>query len=340
MGMGTGNALGQQSTGGKGGAQPANNQVYYDSSKSQYYTMGQPQQQSSGPFSVFGSTVQGMGGKGKGGDGRTYIGNSPNNGTTNSLSNYTAPQFQQQPNPYMSYYAQQQQQRNPYAQTQFGQMPGQQPQYNQQQGGMGGKGKGGGMSPQQGGGMFGGLRQQQNPYSPQINYGQQPEQPFMGGYDRGYPQQQQAAMGGKGGMGGQMDPRLDATDAGRYGQLLSPEQQQERMQRQQGGMGGKGAPDTSREAYNQQMALSSYSPGGMPSYEQWSAQRQQNAMGLKEGMGGMGGKGGQQQLPSYAQPYMQAMMQNQQRQQLPQYAQQGQPQSLSALQSMLRGMPR
>jgi hypothetical protein len=292
MGMGTGNALGQQpqSGVGKGGAQP------------------QPQQNN-------------MGGKGKGGSSSTLP---PQ--YTNPMTNYTTPQFQQPQNPYMNYYAQQQQQRNPYAQTQFGQMPGQQ--YNPyQQTNMGGKGKGGGMSgpPQAnpynsgapiGGGMFGGLRQSQNPYSPQINYNQQPEQPFMGGYDRGYPQQEQMASSG-----------LSQTPL------------------QKSGMGGKGAPDTSREAYNQHMALASFS-GTPPSYEQWSAQRQQGAMGLKEGMGDMGGKGGQQQLPGYAQPYMQAMMQNQQRQQrqqrqqLPQYAQQGQPQSLSALQSMLRGMPR
>jgi hypothetical protein len=325
MGMGTGNALGQQSTGGKGGAQPANNQVYYDSSKSQYYTMGQPQQQSSGPFSVFGSAVQGMGGKGKGEDGRTYIGNSPNNGTTNSLSNYTAPQFQQQPNPYMSYYAQQQQQRNPYAQTQFGQMPGQQPQYNQQQGGMGGKGKGGGMPPQQGGGMFGGLRQQQNPYSPQINYGQQPEQPFMGGYDRGYPQQQQAAMGGKGGMGGQQLGQLGFENQINTAIQANPAFNQ-------------------RQQLIQQLGNSQPSPQQMQQLDQLNNQinsdpelqkirgQQMAQMPQYAQQGGMGGKGGQLQLPSYAQPYMQAMMQNQQRQQLPQ--------SLSALQSMLRGMPR
>jgi hypothetical protein len=211
MGMGLTNAMGQpfgmnrmNGTGGKGGAQ--DNQVYYDSSKGAYYTMAQPQNQSplSPVFSQFNQAAAGMGGKGTGEDGRTYLSTSlnQNNGSVNSLANYTAPQFQQQQNPYMNYYAQQQQQRNPYAQTQFGQMPGQQPSYQQQyyqgpfsQYGMGGKG---------------GFQQQQNPYSQQSYY----QGPF-----------QQYGMGGKGGMQQQ-----------NMNSYMSNSQQYPRYQ----GMGGKG----------------------------------------------------------------------------------------------------
>jgi hypothetical protein len=185
---------------------------------------------SSSPFSNAIGSAFGLNGKGM--DGRTYIGTGPNqnNGAVNSLNNYTAPQFQQQQNPYMNYYAQQQQQRNPYAQTQFGQMPGQyQPQYQQQmppwaqqqqqqsyyqgpfqQYGMGGKG---------------GFQQQQNPYSQQSYY----QGPF-----------QQYGMGGKGG-------RLDPTTMmqGREQPLVQlPQggfsQMQNMMQGRQSGMGGKG----------------------------------------------------------------------------------------------------
>jgi hypothetical protein len=190
--------------------QPASNQVYYDSSKGQYYTMAQPK--SNSPYyNQYNQAAGGMGGKGKGEDGRTYIGNSQNNTTTNSLANYTAPQFQQQQNPYVNYYAQQQMRRNPWARTEFGmqpQQPAAQPAAQPEQPFMGGYDQGypqqqlGGMPPwarqqyyqgpfqQYGMGGKGGA--QQNPYAQQVNYGQQPTYGSMGG----------KGMGGKGGAAG------------------------------------------------------------------------------------------------------------------------------------------
>jgi hypothetical protein len=154
--------------------------------------MDQPQQ-ANNPWSSFSQMVGQAGFPGKGGnDGRTYIGTSPNDntGAVNSLNNYTAPKFQQQPNPYLAYYAQQAAQRNPYAQTQFGQMPQQNSYYQGPfaQGGMGGKGG-------YGGGM-GGKGGMQNPYTqnsgqPQ-SYIQEPPSPYANRF---------SSMGGKGGAG-------------------------------------------------------------------------------------------------------------------------------------------
>jgi hypothetical protein len=161
---------------GKGASAPqataTNNQVYYDSGKNSYYTQNDMGGKGGGNGGFMAPMLRQLG-AGAGGDGRSYI-NMPGQ-NNNSMSSYTAPQFQQQQNPYTAMYSQQQQYSNPYANTQFGQMPGQN--------------------------MYSRYNQPQNPYQPQQQQFSQPQNPYQ---PQNYYQGpfQQGGMGGKGGMQG------------------------------------------------------------------------------------------------------------------------------------------
>jgi hypothetical protein len=209
-----------------------------------------------------------------------------------------------------------------------------------QMGGMGGKGKGGAQQQP--------IQQtpyqppvQQNPYAQQYyqpqfrpqtfnnpfaqgGFGQQPQMGGFGGKGGGmYQPPQQGFQGGMGGKGGQQQLPNYAQP---YAQQL--------MQGQQGGMGGKGGQQAYQQ-YQQQQPQSAAQQRAMqgdmgqqgPGYDVGFAppppdfniedfhrgpQSRPPQQGAQPTQGGMGGKGGQQQLPSYAQPYVQQLMQRQQ----------------------------
>jgi hypothetical protein len=175
----------------------------------------------------------------------------------------------------------------------------------QTQGGFGGKGAGR-FQPQQPpqGGFSGKGGQQQNPYAQQYYQPQFQPEYFNNPYSQGgFGQQPQ--MGGFGGKGGQ-------SGIGDF----------ERRQLQQGGMGGKGGQmrgmsDLQRLAPNMQGDGASYqdyvnrpTQEMKMSEEQFNAQR--NGMpqyGIPEQQGGSYNRGN---VPDYARPYIQQLMQNQQ----------------------------
>ena len=210
MGAGVGVSGGMQ---GRGGQQDS--QVYYDSTKGQYYTMAQPQTAYS-PFSALfrQSFPQDT-------SNRNYINLGQNNNTqaVNSLQGYQAPQFQYPQN--SSTAPQFGQSYNPYAQTQFGQMPTQQQMQRPQQ------------SYQ---------NYQQNPYSQQYYQGpfqqygmggkggmQQPQQQYPS-----YQNFQQPQYGGKG-MGGAFNNAMNT-----FSNQMQQRQQQYPGMSGAPGMGGKG----------------------------------------------------------------------------------------------------
>ena len=161
------------------------------------------------------------------------------------------------------------------------------------------------------------------------------QQSGMGGKGGQRPMQsQQPPMGGMGGKGGQLGmaglAKQQQMQQGGMGGKGGAQQPTYPFPQQQGGMGGKGLAGSNIPSYAQ--PLTNNSPlgaaAGLAGNDlQRLAQQPQGGMGGKGGqmpaysaideremngsLGGMGGKGGQQQVPGYAQPYVQNMMQQQ-----------------------------